>query len=453
MNQSKSPLKLPIILILIVILFFSWFVFLKVKYWGSKKQIISQNQQMPSKDLGDYLNSPENTKDPEFVEAKKSLENWDIKTSVSLWEKIVKKNEETWKFKQDNNQSNTNNSTTPKPKVNSKIILASTYLKYWNYYYKENETAGKAEILLKSLPDLDSNYFALFELAYAYEIRKKYTEALKHYNEALSLVENDKQYKSITLNQIGHVYDLKWDFDKVFDYYNNAYKLDNKNFQASANLWRFLVRTNKIKESIPYFNYALYSPDLSLRSELYFTLSSIELELNWLKPDIDKSIFYAQEWIKSFPDYPMNYVALARWLYMKNDKKYYKEIEDNLTKSIQMNPNWYYAYEILALNEYDKGNFKGSIDLFQKALYNIDKDMILMESERKDIQNEITYKAKLLTLVEIAKKDWKISMNILAENFEKVPFWKDFIQLQLKRNNYWILNQLEWITEYVKNYK
>jgi len=30
---------------------------------------------MPSKDLNDYLNSSENTKDPDFVEAKKSLEN------------------------------------------------------------------------------------------------------------------------------------------------------------------------------------------------------------------------------------------------------------------------------------------------------------------------------------------------------------------------------------------
>lgn len=439
-SETSAPgmkSKLPIILVLIIILFWSWFVFLKVKYWNNKKQIVSQNQQMPSKDLKDYLNSPENTKDPDFVEAKKSLENWDIKNSISLWEKVVKKDEEAWKFKQDNSQDN--NLTISKPKVNSKIILAQTYLKYWNYYYKENENAQKAEILLKSLPDLDSNYFALFELAYAYEIRKRYTEALKYYNEALALVENDKQYKSITLNQIGHVYDLKWDFDKVFDYYNDAYKLDNKNFMASGNIWRFLVRTNKIKESIPYFEYALYTNDLSFRSELYYALSSIELELNWLKPDIDKSIIYAKEWIKSFPYYPMNYVAIARWLYMKNDKKYYKEIEDNLTKSIQMNPNGFAAYKYYALHMFDKWDISTVSVLMSKSNEVLDKDIILMhnviETERKI--NTI-FMQTMIILDKINKEWWKD--NELINKILVNDYFKWFIDLQKKRKNNWVLH-------------
>ena len=94
--------KLPILLFLILVLFWSWFVFLKVKYWDNNKQIVKANQIEPTKELNSYFNNPENTKDPEFVEAKKSLENWDVKNSISLWEKVVKKDTDAWKFKLQN---------------------------------------------------------------------------------------------------------------------------------------------------------------------------------------------------------------------------------------------------------------------------------------------------------------------------------------------------------------
>jgi hypothetical protein len=39
---------------------------------------------------------------------------------------------------------------------------------------------------------------------------------------------------------------------------------------------------------------------------------------------------------------------------MKNDSQYNQEIEENLKKSIELNPNGSYAYEIYTLYEYDK---------------------------------------------------------------------------------------------------
>lgn len=72
--------------------------------------------------MDDYLNNPENNKDPDFAVAKKSLEDGDIKGAIPLWEKVVKKEEV---------RSTTNTGITlSKPKINSKIILAQTYLQY-----------------------------------------------------------------------------------------------------------------------------------------------------------------------------------------------------------------------------------------------------------------------------------------------------------------------------------
>jgi hypothetical protein len=39
---------------------------------------------------------------------------------------------------------------------------------------------------------------------------------------------------------------------------------------------------------------------------------------------------------------------------MKNDSKYYKEIEESLDKSIELNPNGYSAYNLYAMHEFDK---------------------------------------------------------------------------------------------------
>lgn len=98
---------------------------------------------------------------------------------------------------------------------------------------------------------------------------------------------------------------------------------------------------------------------------------------------------------------------------MKNNKKHYEEIGENLEKSIGLNPNGYYAYELSALNAYDNGDFKKSIDLLQKAVHNAGIDMILMDNERTNIQNMIKYKIVLLTLIELAKKDGNISISQL----------------------------------------
>ncbi len=432
MKQSK----LLTILFIIVILSISWFFFLRAKQPSQNPQQEKiQNIPPPLEARDVYLNDIENNKNPDFIAAKKALEIGDVKNAPILWEKVVKTDEIVRKFK--------NNNTATKPKISSKTFLAASYLQYGNYYYKEKENADKAIKILTEGNANDDDYGAdgMYFVGYAYEITKQYDKALEWYNKGLKVSSNTNNLNALFKNQIGHVYDLKWDMNKAYEYYVQAYTLNNKNYQASTNIWRFLARTGKFKESIPYFEYALNTKNLSLRSEIYYTLSSIELDLNWLKPDIDKSIQYAQASIKSFPDYPMGYVALARGLYMKNDKKYNKDIEENLEKSIKLNPNGYYAYEIAGLYEYDNGNYEKSQVLLQNSIFSTSKDMILMDGERKNIVSLLS--AELLFLSVNSKLNDKDKIITFIKEFKKVPFWEKIINLQLMRINNGIFKKIE----------
>lgn len=415
----------------IVILLISWFIFLKTKDVWTEKQTIAKNQTQSLEDMDDYLNDPENNRDPDFVVAKKSLEDGDIKGAIPLWEKVVKK---------EGVQSATNTGATLlKPKVNSKIILAQTYLQYWNYYYKEKEYADKAIQTITEVDENDYGAYGMYFVGYAYEITKRYDDALTWYEKGFKVSSNTDKLKAIFKNQIGHVYDLMGDIDKAYEYYSQAYKLDDKNYHVAGNIGRHLARIGSFEESVPYFEYALHTRDLALRSEIYYTLSSIELELGGLKPDIDKSLLYARASIKSFPDYPMGYVALARWLYMKNDRKYDKEIEENLTKSIELNPNGFAAYKYSALYMFDKWDMNAVSVLMSKSNEVLDKDIILMHNVAENEKRINIRDMQTMIILDKIIKEWgnnkELIDKMLANNYFK---W--FIDLQKKRINNGTLN-------------
>ncbi len=331
-----------------------------------------------------------------------------------------------------------------------KMKLVYSYLNYGNYFYKEQENSKKAMDILNTL-DEDSE--VIYYKWYSQEIIKNYTGAMDYYNRWLEIKDITDKNKSLILNQIWHLYDLKWETQKTFDYYREAYNLDNTNYHSSANIWRYFLQINKISESIPYFVYALNTEEVALKSEIYFTLSSIELEANWLKPNIDKSISFAMESIKSFPDYPMWYIGLARWLYMKNDKTYDKEIEEILTEALRLNPNISYAYEILALHEYDKWDINKSLDLLKKALSTIDQDMILMDNERKEEKNLVEFKIHILSKI-ADNKDNKDVIFTFFDEINKIAFARKFLKQQVQRPWYWFLNFLsneEKFQVFVKN--
>lgn len=355
-------------------------------------------------------NKVDDTKiEKEIVDVNNFINSWDYEEAISVLE-------QKWTWSIDREE---------------KMTLVYSYLNYWNYYYKEEDFSKKAMDILNTL---DDDYEVLYYKGYANEIIKNYTGSLEYYNKWLEIKEISNESKSLILNQIWHVYDLKWDLDKSFKYYEEAYNLDNKNANALSNLWRYYFRTDKNEEAYKYLNLALnLTTNLPLKSELCFSLSSIELELNWLTPDIDKSIDYAKKSIDYYPSYAMWYVALARWLYMKNDLMYAKEIEENLDKSIKLNPNWYYSYELYAMHEFDKRNYNKAYELFEKAAEAIDKDMILMDSVRENDKNVMYYKMYIFSEIQNHIANQK-DIYTFFDKILPIKAGRSILKQQFKRN-------------------
>lgn len=317
--------------------------------------------------------------------------------------------------------------------------LIYSYLNHGTYTYNEQENSKKAQEILEKI--WTWNWETLYYLAYSKEIIKNYTWALEDYNKSIETVDINDAKKSLSLNQIWHVYDLMWDLDKAYEYYERANRLDPTNITAITNLWRYEVRKNNLVKAKEYFEKSLsLSVNKNQRSELYYTLSSLELELNWLTPDIDKAIEYARKSIEEYPEYPMWYVMLARSLYMKNDPQYDKEIEDNLNKSISLNPNWYYAYQVKAWYEYDKWNTEKRIEAFKKSMDNTNLDMILMDNEREIKKMQVVEDIVNIGIIDSKEWDKDQLFRIVLDNQENMP---SFIKIQLKRPNYGIFNSLK----------
>lgn len=332
-----------------------------------------------------------------------------------------------------------------------KMKLVYSYLSYGNYFYKEEENSKKSMDILNTLED-DSE--VLYYKWYAQEIIKNYTGALDYYNKWLKQRNLTKEDKAMLTNQIWHTYDLKWEFDKVFAYYDEAYKLDQDNENVLWNLWRYYARKWNYEESYKFMNKALEkSTNLPSKSEISFSLSSIELELNGLKPDIDKSIDYARQSIDYYPSYSMWYTALARGLYMKNDENLAKEIESNLDKAISLNPNWSYAYELYALYRMDQKDYTWAADYVKLAINVIPRDMILMESERESKMTSMWFDAIMIWTL----RKWEDNQESLLRLIEKTwSFENQKILFQVKRNNYWIFEPLKdnkVFKKMIENYK
>lgn len=381
---------------------------------------------------------------------------WNLTSSWNLKElsKSIKEDdfEETQKITQRILDSNVKKDLTSedRKKIQAiKYVQIWAILNEWNYNYKEEEKSKEAFWILQDMvltdPDYVDPFYSNYYLWYSQEVIKNYTWALNYYQKALDSapdIEKNKITRSIILTQIWHVYDLSWNIQKAYLYYKEAYDLNNNNFKSSFNIWRYLTRVGRFKEAKQFFKYSLLTPSKKLKSEIYYSLSSIELELNGLKPDIDKSLEYAKKSIENNKIYPMWYLALARWYYMLDDKKYYDEIEKNLKASIKLNPNWNEAYKYYWLFYLDSLDLEKALEYIDKSKNVIDNDMILM----KDQKNALKYLNDIL----------KIYMWITVNNMDDIydmyddENFKPFILFQLKRKNYWIYKDISKNNEFKK---
>jgi len=356
-----------------------------------------------------------------------NINNWDFSKSNEtidlVFEKLIEKKELTPEDK--------------KLKTDLTYIKVWNILNEWNYLYKEKESRKKAIEILESkesfLTDYIDPFYSNYYLWYAKEINRDFSWALFHYNKSLDSrpdISKNSKLRSIILNQIWHVYDLSGDIEKAYKYYLDAYKIDKTNYHCVANIARYFVKKWKYKESIKYFEYWLKTKNKLLKSEIYFSLSTLQFSFYWLKPDIEKSIEYAKKSIELNSNYPMWYTALARGYYMLNDSKYDKLIEENLKKSIELNPNSSESYRYYGLYYLDKKDKINSLKYIDKSSLVIDYDPILMNNDKKfwHFYNDML---KIYIEVTIDDIEWvyKISENI---NFLFI------IKNQLQRKDFWV---------------
>lgn len=328
------------------------------------------------------------------------------------------------------------------------LIKVRNILNEGNYTYAEQEAKNQITELIVQIEENGVDYvdpvYKNYLLWYANEITKKYKISEKYYDEALSFapdIEKNKKIRSILLNQKGHLYDLQWKLQEANDLYQAAYDQDNTNYYASVNLARYFVRTWDYKKAKDFFNHSLKTKDKPLQAEIYFSLSDLkDDESKDLEYNIKKSIEYATLWIKAFPEYPMNYVALARWYYMLNDAQYDKEIETNLWKSLELNKNSSLSYLYYGLYLNSKWNLTDAITLLWQAQQVVPLDMIYMDSDREGEINKISSIYKTIYLLDMIKKEWieknKELLNTLINGEEK----NYYIEVQKNRLNNGDLN-------------
>ncbi len=457
-TQNRKYQKIAYWVALFFIVAFAFFIF---------KTLFEKKENIPT------LNSPIEKKENISWEKNKTkeihtdivsdyIENlwWDEKTIISnFWDVFS-----SWNLIQLHNSLQKNNYNEAKIIISSMLkdpaleknteaipkIIALKYIKIWailnkwNYFYEEETSSKEAIELLEEIkkthPSIASSFYSNYYLGYAKEIIKDFSWALNSYNAWLSIKNLDSQKTSLLLNQIGHVYDLKWELWQAYEYYYKAYNLNKQNYASSLNIARYLVRKWKYAESKEFLNNSLRTSSNSLKAEIYYMLSEIELKTWTWSDSIWKSLDYANKSIESFPDYPMWYIGKAFAYYLYNDSKYNSQIEENLLKGIQLNPNSYLAYRYYALYLFDSFNFHWASSFLSKSNDVIATDMILMENERKDQINLNISLIQSFLILDAIKKEWVQKNQELIKQFVTNSSFEYFVNIQNARNNKGVLS-------------
>lgn len=393
--------------------------------------------------------------DDQFKNLDENLKNITSSWNINILEDSIKKNDfivtqKTIKdIMTDYNKKKNNLSSNEKESIKSLLYLnVSNILNEWNYGFNEktksNEWKKFIETEILQDPDFIDPFYSNYFLWYSQEIIKNYTWALSYYDISLDYAgntEKNKMLKSIILNQIWHLYDLKWELEKAYWYYYESYKNNNRNAESVINIWRYFVRKNNIKEAIIYFNYWLQlTQSPKLQSEILYNLSTLYLYHTEEKNNLTLSYNYWVESTKLNPNSPLGYLWQARVLIVKWEK--IEEAESLLKKSISLYPEFSSWYERLWLIEQWKWKYSTSIDYFLKSIETIKNDIILMDNERVTNSSRVNY--FLATSLAL----WK-NQEMCIKHLHEMLDWKDTIALlmfinEVKKENYWNFKNMIW---------
>ncbi len=325
----------------------------------------------------------------------------------------------------------------------SKILLAESYLNYWNAYYNESDYSKKALDILNNMED---NYKVLFLKWYANEIIKNYEQAWKYYYSILELENIGDIEKSVVYNQIGHLNQLLWFSEEAYNYYKKAYELNNKNVSINLNIWRILIHFWDITQWKKYFEYALENTNNSfLKSEIYYWLSSLVLYSDTknttkdLYNTFEESLNYAELSLNQNDKYPLSHVWYARWLILMD--KDLETAKKHLDDALNIYPNLSIAHKYLWYLNLNNKKFNQAITSFDKSISSLDEDITLMwyeKSNKWELFFQIAYSYANLWNKEKALEYIKKTINSQSNYANKLLF------SEISKENNWAFAILVW---------
>lgn len=322
------------------------------------------------------------------------------------------------------------------------IFQLQNTLNQSNYEYTEAEGRTNAAKIIETILSYDPNYSnhpdILMFRGYAEEINKNYTGAIVLYQNAIGQsmgFSGNTAFRSRALIQLSHIESLMGNMDRAYELAREGYALDPTNYKANLSIGRFLAYSGSIVEALPYFENALNTPYKPMKSEIYFSMSSLVAN-KWSKAhDLNKAIEYAKLSIENNPNYPMGYYALAYAYYMMNDPQYHQTIQENLDKSIELNPNGYNSYELRGLLKFDIGDYDGAVDDIKTAIDVIPRDVILMWWQRGYHSNRLYMLILLMNYIQSQKP---IDDTFWTLFLTSDSAWSN-VMLQFDRPNNWFL--------------
>lgn len=203
-------------------------------------------------------------------------------------------------------------------------MAPSYYAAYYNKGLVLRELQRFDEALISFLsaikygPQNDKFYCEAGDMLF---LKENYEEALKYYNEAISIN-----------NRCGHAYlkiamifdDIKGQYEEAFTYYDTCTKYDYKNYDAYLRMALILLRMDKKKEAIDHINIAL---SIKETAAAYLLKGKTTLQLG--------DSIKAQDYFKKAVDInPEIYPKVKKYstLTNKSEKDISKDIEEKTQK-------------------------------------------------------------------------------------------------------------------------
>ena len=305
------------------------------------------------------------------------------------------------------------------------IRYANILAMKWSITYQEHEYANKA---IKILTDIINEYplekwnnmdTVRRMLWYSYEIIEDYDNAIKNYELAIELNENNSE----AYNNLWHAYKLLWENDKAIKYFEKSLSINPNYDQALSNMWMIslakwdLIKTKEYLEKV-----IKISENKHFKSEAYYTLwNIIMLQANssasWIT-DLDilnaKQMFEKSK--NSNPNFDLPYIWLARLEFykfhkdivikwQKADEELYDSSLNNLKKALKINPNKALAYYELAYIYDTISKEEEANSMIDKALEVVNNDITLSKTEKENFIKDLE---KFKKGLKITKTNYKL---------------------------------------------